>query len=79
MRVIPVPIKGLGYLVGNRSNCTYVKIVKDIIALELKVLVGDVSTADYAGLVVDCERLVVHASVSPFETRKKIQPGNTSP
>ena len=71
--MIPETIKCRGYRRCNRSEGEDVEVEKLRVRGELKILVGDVASADDRRLIVDGKGLVVHAPVRRLEVQQEVQ------
>jgi len=83
--VIPETVEHIRDTVHDAANTSDIKITKFRIFPRTEVLIGDVATTDDRYLIIDCERLGMHAAVntsqvcqsapgtSPSATMKRVE------
>ncbi len=77
--MIPVAIKHSGHFLNHGTDPHHIQIAELGIFPGAEVFVGDVAPTDDGNLVIDGERLVVHAAIDALEVRQSVQAASAGP
>ena len=71
--MIPVSVEHLRDFIHDGTECEHIEVAEIYLRIDGVVFLGDIPPANNRRLVVDRERLVMHAPIDAFEVRDPVQ------